>query len=193
MIIPLAIAALGWAYLQARKQGNLSMPSKATSGPMDPKFAPMRLAIENAAKKHNVPLKYALAFAWLESRFNPRAKGDLKWHQWDDGARYKKFVLNNPTFANNPFRNTPEVWHSYGLFQLLAPHFLLGHENPAILFYPEINADRGVKKIANSLKTAKGDIGEARVIYAGASKLSQATKDELKRRLTEALALFKDI
>lgn len=165
-------------------------PALRSENPMDPKFAPIRDMIAVSAKKYGVPLRVALAFAWLESRFNPKAKGDLNWAKWDNGSRYKKYVLNNPVFAKNPYRNTPEVWHSYGIFQLLAPHFVSGVENPAILYIPEINIDKGVKKIANSLKASKGNVAEARIIYAGASKLSAQTKKELADKINKALTLF---
>lgn len=160
------------------------------SGPMDEKHAPMRAIIAAACRKYGVEFRAALAFAWLESRLNPEAKGDLQWAQWNDGERYRKNVLENPKLANNPFRETPEVWHSYGLFQLLAPYFVSGEEDPRILYNPVINADRGVRKIATSLKAAGGSLGGARIHYAGASKLPQATKDQLTSRLAGALRLI---
>lgn len=49
------------------------------------------LAVNQACQEHDVPLSLALAVAWVESKWNPVAKGD-----YDEGG--------------NP--------HSYGLFQL---------------------------------------------------------------------------
>jgi len=162
----------------------------SAGNPMDARYEPIRKVILAAAKKYGVPPRVALAFAWIESRFDTKAAGDKQWAEWDDGARYKKNVLENPALAKNPYRNTPAVWHSYGLFQLLAPYFVTGSESPNILYLPEINADRGVKKIANSLKATKGNVQEARILYAGAANLSAETKNNIAAKITAVLKLF---
>ncbi len=166
--------------------------SKATSAdnPMSQKHEAIRTVIINEARKKGVPPRVALAFAWLESRFNPKAEGDLQWYQWNDGERYKKYVLANPKLAKNPWRNVPQVWHSYGLFQLLAPYFVQATENPTVLFDPGINTSRAMTKIANSLKAANGDPSQARILYAGATKLSEDVKQKIITKLYDAMKLF---
>jgi hypothetical protein len=165
-------------------------PLPASKNPMDAKYAPIRALITASARKHGVPPEIALAFAWLESKFDPNAKGDLTWHLWENGKRYQENVLQNPKFVNNPYKNQAELWHSYGLFQLLAPHFLSGNENPQILYDPEINTDRAMVKIANSLKKANGSVVHARLIYAGATKLNSQTQALLANRINSAIKLF---
>jgi hypothetical protein len=160
------------------------------SGPMDEKHRAMRNLIISVAKKYGVNPRYALAFAWIESRFDPMADGDVNWAKWDNGARYKKNVLENPKFADSPYKDNPALWHSYGLFQLLAPYYVEAKENPAVLYSPAINADRGVKRIATSLKKANGSIMQARVEYAGAANLPVYTQNKLKTVLAGALKLI---
>lgn len=187
------IGILGLMYL-AKNRGMMEKEEtrkvKLSSNPMDPSFASIRNIIAVAAKKYGVPLRVALAFAWLESRFKPYAEGDKSWAEWNMGERYRKNVLNNPKFADNPYRLDKKIWHSYGLFQLLAPYFVSGKENPTALLDPTINADRGVRKIANSLKVAGGDVRKARVIYAGAANLSADIQKELGDKIDKALELF---
>lgn len=166
--------------------GQLSM----TTGPMAEKHRLMRGLIISTAKRLGVNPRYALAYAWLESKFNPFADGDKDWAKWDNGARYQKNVLDNPKFAKNPARNKPELWHSYGLFQLLAPYYVGETEDPSILYSPTINAERGIKRMAASIKKANGSIMQARIEYAGAANLPASTQNKLKTALAGALKLI---
>jgi hypothetical protein len=168
-------------------------PSMSAGNPMDAKHAPIRALITASANKHGVPPSVALAFAWLESKFNPNARGDLTWHTWEGGKRFQENVLDNPKFANNPYKNQPELWHSYGLFQLLSPYFTKEMENPQVLYDPNINTERAMVKIANSLKAANGSVVHARLIYAGATKLNSQTQALLANRVNSAMKFFSSI
>lgn len=151
-------------------------------------------AIERAADAHSVPRRVALAFAWCESRLDPTCEGDLSWHERDGGSKYARLVLNNPRFGLNPWRKSPELWHSYGLFQLLAPYFCRPEESPRALLDPEVNSSRGCIEIARLLALTKGDVQQARLAYVGCgptgAQCGQAVKDNYVARLNAALQQF---
>lgn len=150
--------------------------------------------IREAADRHGVSRRIALAFAWCESRFNPAAEGDLVWHERHAGALYRKHVLHNPRLQSNPARLEPEVWHSYGLFQLLAPYHVLPLEHPRVLLDPVINADRGTAAIATHLERANGEVLAARFSYVGGgvagSLLSPPQRQIVRESLQRALEQF---
>lgn len=123
--------------------------------------------IRAAADRRGVPRRVALAFAWVESRLNPDAEGDLDWHKRDGGELYVRHVLDSKRLEGNPCRNTPELWHSYGLFQLMACYHIAEAEHPKRLLNPTINADRGCEYIARLLKKTKGEVRAARLAYVG--------------------------
>lgn len=123
--------------------------------------------VREAADRHGVPRRVALAFAWCESRLIPTAQGDLKWHERDGGRLYRERVQQNPRFRFNPARDQPERWHSYGLFQLLACYHVLPNERPERLLEPAVNAERGCAEIARLLMLARGDEKAARLKYIG--------------------------
>jgi soluble lytic murein transglycosylase-like protein len=173
----LATLVIGGIALMQRKPTNID--------------SAMRLVID-AARAANVPVHVALAFADLESAFNSRAEGDLDWHSRSNGALYKKHVLGNPTLANNPALNDPAAWHSYGLFQLLAPYHVKPTEHPQELLDAKVNAQRGVAFIAKLLKQNQGDVVRARLAYVGClpdgSRCNPAQVELYTTRLQRALA-----
>lgn len=148
--------------------------------------------IREAADRWSVPRQYALAFAWLESRLDPSAEGDIGWHL--RGDRYTRLVLGNDLLSSNPGRDTPECWHSYGLFQLLACYHVHPHEHPTILLDPKINADRGCAELARLLRRTHGDILRARYAYVGAGINGQHVSEDARKliahRLSEALKRY---
>lgn len=148
--------------------------------------------IVREAHAQGVPARVPVTFAWLESRFNERAAGDLQW-ALKRPALYKKLVVDNPDLKTNPWRLMPEKWHSYGLFQLLSPYFIKGDENPESLFDPARNAYLGVAKIKNLLKVHKGDINKVRLAFAGALDLGVPVQRPILVTLGDAYAQFKDI
>lgn len=180
-------AALGLLFALTTTRTGERMRSKPPSDNLE---GLMRAIIARAAQTHGVPIHVAHAYAWLESRFDSKAEGDLAWATWDHGARYRKYVLEARKFAHNPYRLMPELWHSYGLFQLLAPHFIGPQEDPRVLLDPEINADRGCKYIATCLRKARGDVRLARLYYAGATKLDEPAQAALLAKMDQALTRF---
>jgi len=120
----------------------------------------IRAIIRDAARRNGVPEPVALATAWIESGFNPYEEGDLGWHQ--NAERFESVVPQG-----HPHRWDRKAWHSYGLFQLLAPYFVRMQEHPADLLSPELNADRGTKYLARLMKRHSGDLDEVRLAYVG--------------------------
>ena len=153
--------------------------------------------IRSEAARHSVPVALALAVAELESRFNPSAEGDKLWHTKQGGALYRKLVHDEPRFAANPARLEPEAWHSYGVFQLLAPYHVQPHEHPRVLLDPKVNISRGVRFLASLLKRAEGDPYAARLAYVGCGfdggKCSLQTANEVRQRLSSALSKWQGI
>ena len=119
------------------------------------------------ASAQGVDPRVALAFADAESGLRPEAQGDLDWPYRNGGELYQKHVLGNPALLRSPYRGDPSVWHSYGLFQLLAPYHVLELEHPAVLLDPRINTQRGVRAIRTALERSGGELYQARRRYAG--------------------------
>ena len=142
--------------------------------------------IRAEAERQGVDPKLALATAEVESNFNPRAAGDLGWATWNDGARYKQHVLGNDALTSNPARLDPSVWHSYGLFQLLAPYHVTGREHPSVLYDPAVNAQRGVAYLRALAKRYGGDPAQVRLAYAGALHLDAASQERALTRFAKA-------
>lgn len=149
--------------------------------------------IVEAADRHRVPRHVALAFAWCESRFDPRAAGDMGWHERDGGKLYVTRVVQQLRLRENPARSDPKAWHSYGLFQLLACFHVRPAEHPEVLYDPHVNADRGCAFIAQLLRRTGGDVEAARLRYVGLPLEGPNTEHARQRVLTKlraALALF---
>lgn len=164
----------------------LSMRKNERIVPQDPKQAPeMKALISRLAVQAGVPVPVALATAWLESRFNPNAEGDLLWH-----TRDAKFEAAVP--KNHPFRSDRALWHSYGLFQLLAPYHVKMNENPLVLLDPEINAQRGIAFLARLMRKHAGNVDAVRLAYTGQLHAAADSKNQLEtlERWHSALAKF---
>lgn len=146
----------------------------------------MEALVRRTSRALGVPEEISLAFAWLESRLNPRAEGDLQW-AFKRPDKYRALVLDAPRFRDNEFRTDAQRWHSYGLFQLLAPYHIQPYEDPRILLDPRINAERGIKTIANLLEKHDGDPIRARLAFAGALNLGPETQALLTKRVREAI------
>lgn len=142
----------------------------------------MRALIRVEARRQGVPEHVALAFARVESNFDPLAKGDLEWHK--DRARYERVVP-----YSSPFFDQPKLWHSYGLYQLLAPYHLSDWtEDPRVLYDARTNAQRGIATIKRLLTRYAGSVDKARLAYTGALKASPETQARILEKLREALA-----
>lgn len=118
--------------------------------------------VRRVARELGVPAAVALAFADVESGFNPAEQGDLKWPE-KKPELFRKLVLDK----GGPYAGDPSLWHSYGLFQLLAPYHVLVGEHPHVLLDPELNARRGIAAIKRLLKTTGGNAEAARLAYIG--------------------------
>lgn len=150
--------------------------------------------VREYADRHGVPRRVALAFAWLESRLNPLCEGDLDWPTKRGGELYTRHVANNPKFRFNEWRDTPAVWHSYGLFQLLACYHALPAESPMVLLRPDVNADRGCAEIQRLLHITRGDVRAARLAYVGCGttgeQCASIVQDAYVNKLTAALERY---
>jgi soluble lytic murein transglycosylase-like protein len=167
-------------------------PPEPSSKPPFPSPVPLtRSAVEaliqREAATQGVPVAVALAFADIESSLKPNAEGDLTWHERDNGARYKKYVLANKRLVNNPARLEPKAWHSYGLFQLLAPWHVDADQHPRSLLDPATNARKGVAAIKRALKQAKGNPYAARLAYVGCGVDGSACDADTVRNVREKL------
>lgn len=196
MIAPLALAFLALGVVaMASRRSNPPPPSSPSSGKSlatTPAKRAVIAIINAAAAKHGVPARIALAWAQVESGLNPAAEGDRQWHTYDGGKRYERLVRDAPKFARNPFRHEPSRWHSYGLFQLLAPYHTGPTEDPKLLLDPRVNADRGVRRIAELLQQTGGDWQRARLLYTGAAKSSDAKQAAVVAAISRAVASTTD-
>jgi hypothetical protein len=145
--------------------------------------------IRGAADRHHVSRQVALAFSWVESRHDPACEGDLHWHTKLGGKLYQNHVVRAERLARNPARNDPPVWHSYGLFQLLACYFVGPLEHPILLRDPVINADRGCKEIRRLLDKNAGDVRAARLQYVGCGPKGELCAEPAVSKIVNALTL----
>ena len=169
-ILLLGVLAFGGSKRRA------ALPAPAPAPDTD-----IRTRIRAAARAAGVPERLALATARAESNFNPRAAGDLQWYL--DRPRFERVVPKG-----SPYRSIPQIWHSYGLFQLLAPYHVSAQEDPRILFDPQVNTDRAMVALGRLVKKHGGDWDAIRLAYAGASNLSDAKKAAILSRWHTVLA-----
>lgn len=164
---------MGWALWAALGVGAYLVSSSSTKSSRGKPVDPAILALIRAeADRQQVPRAIALAFAAVESGFNPQAEGDLNWPTKNPdadgyGAMYRQHVLNQVRLAQNPALHDPYAWHSYGLYQLLAPYHVPAHMHPRELLRPSLNAEIGIRYIATLLRQAGGDPAKARLAYVG--------------------------
>jgi hypothetical protein len=150
----------------------------------------MATLIARIARELDAPVDVALAFAWLESRLNPAAQGDLQWPT-THADKFRELVTVK--LAQSPYAGDASLWHSYGLFQLLAPHFVGPREDPRVLLDPEVNARRGITFLKRQLAAHNGDVGKARLAFAGALSSSSAYQGRVLARLASALDQFREV
>jgi hypothetical protein len=188
-VTPLGIAAaLAALALVARGKGS-RMGTTLHQGPL-PGSADIRAMIVAECLVRGVRPSIGLAFAYVESRFNPLAEGDKQWHLKEAGRKFDRAVRDNPNLQQNPALHEPWKWHSYGLFQLLAPYHVGPTEDPVVLFDPFKNTQRGVATIKRLLDRCDGDPIRARILYTGASKQPEAVQSEIRHRIANALQMF---
>lgn len=168
----LALAALGVVVAAA---------SSRKKRPPPPELVQL---IRREAALAGVPLQVALAFARVETNFDVRAEGDLDWPKKKPAA-YRMLVTEGR--PDNPYRDQPGLWHSYGLYQLHAAHHVKGRESPRVLLDTQVNISRAMATIARLLKVAGGDPVEARLRYVGCGENGANCADSVRRRVREKL------
>jgi hypothetical protein len=146
----------------------------------------IRALIEREANAQGVPPSVALAFAELESGFNPRAFGDRDWASRHP-TQWREVQARLP---DNSAISDGTIWGSYGLFGLLAAYHVGAREHPQALWDPTLNAQRGVSAIKHALRRAQGDVRAARLLYVGCgldgSLCSASYADRVAARLQSA-------
>lgn len=142
-----------------------------------PRDVVKRLVIASA-RNAGVPDGWALAWVSVESGFQDAVVGDRDWPFRPE--KYERYVLGNPAYRTNPYRECRAVWASYGLTQLLAPHFLDkailqglldADAHPEELSDPEVNLALGMPMIATLYRRTGGDFGWARGVAVGCLRL----------------------
>lgn len=150
--------------------------------------------IRREAALAGVPLPVALAFARVETNFNVRAEGDLDWPK-KKPANYRVLVTEGR--PDNPYRDQPSLWHSYGLYQLHAAHHVKGAEHPHVLLDPQVNVPRAMAAIARFLRASGGDPVEARYRYVGCGEAGAncgaSKRAEIRAKLEAALSEFRGV
>lgn len=155
--------ALRWPWLVFAAVGLGAMSTKRQQ-PDRAQRERMIALIRRIATELGIAPAVALAFAEVESNFNPAARGDMQWAERKPEL-YRKLVVEK--LATNPYRHDPSVWHSYGLYQLLAPYHVQLSEHPHILLDPEVNARRGIAYLARLQRQTGGDVAAMRLAYIG--------------------------
>lgn len=162
---------------------SLMTKAKANTAKAEPgERARIEAAIRAEAARQGVPAHVALATAWVESRMNPHAEGDLRWHENES-----RFIERVP--ASSPFRADRKLWHAYGLFQLLAPYHVRGNESPLVLLDVPTNVERGVKRLRELLAVSK-DLDEVRLRYVGGMRLSPERQAPILHEWRNALQRY---
>jgi hypothetical protein len=192
VLLGVALAITAWVLLSDDDNQRIIMTNATTEAEREA----VRALIRQRAALSGVPVAVALAFAEVESNFNANAEGDRDWaHKHPE--KYRQYVLEPERFQSNPARFDPSAWHSYGVFQLLAPHHIEANEHPRVLLDPTTNIDRGLRAIANALRRAGGDPMAARLLYKGCgldgSRCDAQTVRVTKARFARALAHWQGV
>lgn len=123
----------------------------------------MRVMVRVEAREQGVPALLALATARVESHFDHDAIGDRNWHL--NRSRFDRVVSRE-----SPYYDQPELWRSYGVFQLLAPYHVEPGEDPRVLLDPPTNIARGVRRLKDLLSRCNGDWDAVRLAYKGIAR-----------------------
>lgn len=172
----LAVIFGALALLAKRATGGAPMPQDEPTSRSD-----IRALITLESKRVGLEPAIALATARAESNFKADAEGDLGWHKRPD--RFDRVVPRD-----NPYRNQRELWHSYGVFQLLAPYHVMDGEHPRVLLDPQVNVKRGVAFLRRLSLRHNGDPDAIRLAYTGASRLSPDVQRPILAKWHRALA-----
>lgn len=180
--LPLLIAVGVFALAATSKSATEKPIMREDDTPIPrPDFVAIRAMIRAEATKQGVPPEIALATARVESGFDPTREGDLQWHT--KTARFDRVVSDQ-----SPWKRQPELWHSYGLFQLLAPYHVEPNEDPRVLLDPRVNTERGVRTLKRLLLVHHGDTDRMRLYYTGAHASDAATQARVLAKWNKALS-----
>lgn len=147
--------------------------------------------ITRTAEDYKILPQAALLWADLESALHPNAIGDKRWARLNPD-KYQRFVVERDEYQDNPWRDDPDRWASYGLFQLLSPYWLLRTSNPSadprILLDPGLNARLWMRHLFVPLIEKHGDVFTARLMYVcdRPGGCSEAKLNRNVRRLANA-------
>jgi hypothetical protein len=119
----------------------------------------------------------ALQFALAETSIR-NVVGDT--HLADRPGYMEKIREEHP---ENPYVGQPELWASYGPFQLQARWFVRGTEDPRVLLDPFVSVPRAITFIKRKLDQAGGDPALARALYVCGSL--QACSDDKLDKIAE--------
>lgn len=170
-------------------------PKAPPPPPVQPRSEIEKIIIDEA-NRQGVDPRIALLFADLESGLKPATTGDHDWpyREQNGVTMYERFVLQNDTYNNNPWRDDPSVWISYGLFQLLSPHYLYFYDrnaHPAKLLDPQINSKIAIKRIKNQIeKFGANDLVKVRLGYGASCLIPNRCSYETINRIVGRLDKF---
>lgn len=182
--------ALAGLLLLAAAASNRSNVDEKPQPKSTPKRDAMIALVRAEANRQGVPPPIALAMAEAESNFNPEAAGDLHWAD-KRPALYQTLVLEG--LPQNPMRLDRSAWHSYGLFQLLAPHHVRATENPAVLYDPQVNAQRGVAYLKGLMRKHGDDVAQVRLAFAGALGAKPDVQEKVLTRFAQIYQRWHDL
>lgn len=97
-------------------------------------------------------------------------------------------MLEQVRLAHNPARLDPSAWHSYGLYQLLAPYHVPAHMHPREMLRTSLNAEIGIRFIATLLRQANGDPAKARLAYVGCGLDGKRCSEQTRAAVLAAFA-----
>jgi hypothetical protein len=159
-----AVSALLLFGRRDRKPGeNGARPSIVVQGTV-------QKAIVAEARRQGVDPAVALLFADLETSFR-NVRGDSGWpfrRRSDGRTNWEALVRDSSTLADNPYRGRPELWVSYGPFQLLSPFTIASYNpmaDPRVLDNVALNVRLGVAKIKRLSDKYGGDVERMRLAY----------------------------
>lgn len=143
------------------------------------------------AKRQGLDPAVALLFADLETGIK-NTTGDDRWPyrvRNDGRTNWEATVRDESRYDTNPYKNNPDIWISYGPFQLLSPHTVYQFDrnaDPRKLADVKLNTKLAVAKIIRLRELYKGDVSRMRHAYVcGSDTGCPGSKDMIIARLRD--------